>query len=59
MTTAKSPARYSAMESARSGDFATAELHHYSGHDPNDEPLWAQLRLNVGAFVQDLFSVPP
>jgi len=23
--------------------------------EPNDEPLWAQLRLNVGAFMQDLF----
>ena len=34
MTTAKPPARYSAMESARSGDFATPELHHPSGHDP-------------------------
>src|SRR5215204_1050708 len=34
MTTAKPPARYSAMESARAGDFATPELHHPSGHDP-------------------------
>jgi hypothetical protein len=23
--------------------------------EPNDEPLWSQLRLNVGAFMQDLF----
>ncbi|KVN11803.1 MULTISPECIES: phage tail sheath C-terminal domain-containing protein [unclassified Burkholderia] len=23
--------------------------------EPNDEPLWAQIRLNVGAFLQDLF----
>jgi uncharacterized protein len=23
--------------------------------EPNDEPLWAQLRLNVGAFMHDLF----
>jgi len=23
--------------------------------EPNDEPLWAQLRLNVGGFMQDLF----
>ncbi|MCR9143987.1 MAG: phage tail sheath subtilisin-like domain-containing protein [bacterium] len=23
--------------------------------EPNDEPLWAQIRLNVGAFMQDLF----
>ena len=23
--------------------------------EPNDEPLWAQLRLNVGAFMQDQF----
>ena len=33
MTTAKPPARYSAMEGARSGGFATAELHHPWGHD--------------------------
>ncbi len=25
--------------------------------EPNDEPLWAQIRLNVGAFMQDV--VPP
>jgi phage tail sheath protein FI len=23
--------------------------------EPNDEPLWAQVRLNVGAFMHDLF----
>ena len=23
--------------------------------EPNAEPLWAQIRLNVGAFMQDLF----
>jgi phage tail sheath protein FI len=23
--------------------------------EPNDEPLWSQIRLNVGAFLQDLF----
>ena len=23
--------------------------------EPNDEPLWAQLRLNIGAFMQNLF----
>jgi hypothetical protein len=23
--------------------------------EPNDEPLWAQIRLNVGAFLHDLF----
>ena len=23
--------------------------------EPNDEPLWAQIRLNVGAFLNDLF----
>jgi phage tail sheath protein FI len=23
--------------------------------EPNDEPLWAQIRLNVGAFMHDLF----
>jgi hypothetical protein len=34
VTTAKPPARYSAMGSARAGDLATAELHHRLGHDP-------------------------
>lgn len=24
--------------------------------EPNDEPLWAQIRLNVGAFMHDLFT---
>jgi phage tail sheath protein FI len=23
--------------------------------EPNDEPLWSQIRLNVGAFMQTLF----
>jgi phage tail sheath protein FI len=23
--------------------------------EPNDEPLWSAIRLNVGAFMQDLF----
>ena len=23
--------------------------------EPNDEPLWAQIRLNIGAFMQTLF----
>ena len=23
--------------------------------EPNDEPLWAEIRLNVGAFMQNLF----
>ena len=23
--------------------------------EPNDEPLWAQIRLNIGAFMHDLF----
>ena len=23
--------------------------------EPNDEPLWAQIRLNVGSFLQNLF----
>ena len=23
--------------------------------EPNDEPLWAQIRLNVGVFMRDLF----
>ena len=25
------------------------------GFEPNDEPLWAQIRLNIGAFMQQLF----
>jgi len=25
-------------------------------HEPNDEPLWAQIRLSVGAFMNDLFK---
>jgi phage tail sheath protein FI len=25
--------------------------------EPNDEPLWAQIRLNVGAFMHDLFRL--
>jgi phage tail sheath protein FI len=25
--------------------------------EPNDEPLWAQIRLNVGAFMQSLFRL--
>jgi phage tail sheath protein FI len=25
--------------------------------EPNDEPLWAQIRLNVGAFMQNLFRL--
>jgi phage tail sheath protein FI len=28
---------------------------HWVVFEPNDEPLWAQIRLNVGAFMQDLF----
>jgi phage tail sheath protein FI len=24
--------------------------------EPNDEPLWAQIRLNIGAFMHDLFT---
>jgi len=23
--------------------------------EPNDEPMWSQIRLNVGAFMQNLF----
>lgn len=23
--------------------------------EPNDEPLWAQIRLNIGVFMNDLF----
>jgi hypothetical protein len=34
MTTAKPPARYSAVEGALAGGSATAELHHSQGHDP-------------------------
>jgi hypothetical protein len=34
MTTAKPPARYSAVEGALAGGSATAELHHPQGHDP-------------------------
>jgi phage tail sheath protein FI len=26
--------------------------------EPNDEPLWAQIRLNIGAFMQNLFRRP-
>jgi phage tail sheath protein FI len=25
-------------------------------HEPNDEPLWSQIRLSVGAFMNDLFQ---
>ena len=28
---------------------------HWAVFEPNDEPLWAQLRLNVGAFMNGLF----
>ncbi len=28
---------------------------HWAVFEPNDEPLWAQIRLNVGAFMNDLF----
>ncbi|MDF5753115.1 phage tail sheath subtilisin-like domain-containing protein [Spongiactinospora sp. TRM90649] len=28
---------------------------HWVVFEPNDEPLWAQIRLNVGAFLHDLF----
>ena len=27
----------------------------WAAFEPNDELLWAQLRLNIGAFVQSLF----
>jgi uncharacterized protein len=27
----------------------------WAGFEPNAEPLWAQIRLNVGAFLQELF----
>ncbi|MER9682649.1 hypothetical protein NKJ23_25555 [Mesorhizobium sp. M0184] len=36
MTTAKPLARYSAIESALASGFATAELHHLWGRDPDD-----------------------
>jgi phage tail sheath protein FI len=28
---------------------------HFAVFEPNDEPLWAQIRLNIGAFLQNLF----
>jgi phage tail sheath protein FI len=28
---------------------------HWVVFEPNDEPLWAQIRLNIGAFMHDLF----
>ncbi|QIO61597.1 phage tail sheath C-terminal domain-containing protein [Rhizobium leguminosarum] len=28
---------------------------HWVVFEPNDEPLWAQIRLNIGAFMNDLF----
>jgi phage tail sheath protein FI len=28
---------------------------HWVVFEPNDEPLWAQIRLNVGAFMNSLF----
>jgi phage tail sheath protein FI len=28
---------------------------HWVVFEPNDEPLWAQIRLNIGAFMQSLF----
>jgi phage tail sheath protein FI len=28
---------------------------HWVVFEPNDEPLWAQIRLNIGAFMQNLF----
>ena len=28
---------------------------HWAVFEPNDEPLWAQLRLNINAFMQNLF----
>lgn len=27
----------------------------WAAFEPNDEPLWAQIRLNIGAFMHDLF----
>jgi hypothetical protein len=35
MTTAKLTACYSAMEGAQAVTFATVELHHNKGHDPD------------------------
>jgi hypothetical protein len=32
------------MESARSGDFATPELHHPSGHDPIENGIRTRFR---------------
>jgi uncharacterized protein len=28
---------------------------HWAVFEPNDEPLWSQMRLNIGAFMHDLF----
>jgi phage tail sheath protein FI len=28
---------------------------HWAVFEPNDDPLWSQLRLNIGAFMQNLF----
>jgi hypothetical protein len=46
MATAKPPARYGAMGGARAGGFATAELHHELGRDP--DPLHAGGRTPLG-----------
>src|SRR5262249_5323474 len=29
---------------------------HWAVFQPNDDPLWAQLRLNIGAFMRSLFD---
>jgi len=33
----------------------TLYRHQWVVFEPNDEPLWAQIRLNVGAFMHGLF----
>ncbi|PBB86626.1 hypothetical protein [Mesorhizobium sp. WSM3876] len=48
MTTAAPLARYGAIEGALASGFATAELHHFAGHDPvfaRPERLPARLHL--------------
>ena len=55
------PARRRSGSTSRSGGSALfIEESLYRGtqwvvFEPNDEPLWAQIRLNVGAFMHDLF----
>ncbi len=52
MTTAKPLARYSAVEGALASGFATAELHHLSGHD-RAMSVSEQWRRSCGWLVQE------